>query len=288
MNNTVRFWVPAAIWGSTWLAIRYQLGVVDPVVSIAYRFLGAGVLLLLYCLASRVSLHLSWRRHAAVALQGILLFSINYWTVYLAELELPSGLVAVVFCGILFANILNGRMLLRTPIRRPIVMGGLLGLAGLVLVFLRDLTTFNTSPRTLAALGLALLGVQLSSLGNILSARTQQAGISVLQANTLGMLWGGLTMLAIAAVKGRPLVFDPSFHYVASLIYLAVFGSIIAFACFLSLLGRVGAARASYVSLVNPVIALALTTVFERYAWTPEALAGVVLVLLGCYIALRR
>jgi drug/metabolite transporter (DMT)-like permease len=287
MSNTLLFLIPALIWGSTWLAIRYQFGVVDPMVSIAYRFLGAGALLLLYCLGRRVSLRLSWQRHAVVALQGILLFTVTYWTVYLAELELPSGLVAIVFCGILFANILNGRVFLKTPIGRSIVVGGLLGLAGLGLIFLRDLAAFGASRRSLAALGLTLIGVEVASLGDILSARTQQAGISVLQANTLGMLWGGVTMLVIAAVRGRPLAFDASLHYVASLAYLAVFGSIIAFACFLTLLGRVGAARASYVSLVNPIIALALTTVFESYRWTPAALAGVALVLLGTYIALR-
>jgi drug/metabolite transporter (DMT)-like permease len=287
MNDIALFLIPALIWGSTWMAIRFQLGVVDPTVSIAYRFLGAGMLLLLYCLGRRVSLRLSWRRHAVVALQGILLFSISYWTAYLAELDLPSGLVAVVFCGILFANILNGRIFLKTPIGRPIVIGGLMGLAGLGLIFLRDLTAFSASTRSLAALGLALIGVEVASLGDILSARTQQAGISVLQANTLGMLWAGMTMLAIAAVTNRPLVFDASFRYVASLAYLSVFGSIVAFACFLTLLGRIGAARASYVSLVSPIIALTLTTVFESYKWTPAALSGVALVLLGDFVALR-
>jgi drug/metabolite transporter (DMT)-like permease len=287
MNNTVLFVIPALIWGSTWLAIRYQLGVVDPSVSIAYRFLGAGTLLLLYCLARRVSLRLSWQRHAVVALQGILLFGVCYWAVYLAEIELPSGLVALVFCGVLFANILNSRIFLKTPIRRPIVVGGLLGLAGLGLIFLLDLAAFSASSRSLAAVGLTLIGVEFASLGNTLSARTQQAGISVLQANTLGMLWGGMTMLVIAVVRGRPLAFDASVHYVVSLAYLSVFGSIIAFACFLTLLGRVGAARASYVVLVSPIIALALTTLFESYRWTPAALAGVALVLLGNYLALR-
>jgi drug/metabolite transporter (DMT)-like permease len=235
-----------------------------------------------------VSLRLSWRRHAVVALQGILLFSVPYWTAYLAELELPSGLVAIVYCGILFGNILNGRIFLKTPIRRPIVLGGLLGLAGLGLIFLRDLAAFSASNRSLIALGLALVGVEIASLGDVLSARTQQAGISVLQANTLGMLWGGLTMLVIAVVCGRPFVFDASFPYVVSLTYLSVFGSIIAFGTFLTLVGRVGPAPAGYVSLASPVLALVLTTVFESYRWTPAAVAGVALVLVGSYIALRR
>ncbi len=287
MNNTLLFLIPALIWGSTWLAIRYQLGVVDPAVSIAYRFLGAGALSLLYCLSRRVSLRLSWRRHAVVALQGILLFSIPYWTAYLAEVELPSGLVAIVYCGILFGNIINSRIFLKTPIGRPIVLGALLGLAGLGLIFLRDLASFSASNRGLVALGLALIGVEVASLGDVLSARTQQIGISVLEANTLGMLWGGLTMLVIAVVSGRPLIFDASLHYVVSLAYLSLFGSIVAFACFLTLVGRVGPAPAGYVSLTSPVLALVLTTIFERYEWTLAAVAGVALVLAGTYIALR-
>jgi drug/metabolite transporter (DMT)-like permease len=163
----------------------------------------------------------------------------------------------------------------------------LLGLAGLGLIFLRDLAAFSASQRSLFALGLTLVGVEVASLGDILSIRTQRAGISVLQANTLGMIWAGAFMLAVALISGRPLAFDLSFPYLASLAYLAVFGSIVAFACFLTLLTRVGAARASYVSLASPVIALTLTTVFETYRWTPVALAGAVLVLLGNAVALR-
>jgi drug/metabolite transporter (DMT)-like permease len=288
MNNTLLFLVPAVIWGSTWMAIRHQLGVVDPLVSVAYRFLLAGTLLLTFCVGRRVSLRLPLRDQAFVALQGVLLYGVNYWTVYVAELDLPSGLVAVVYSGILFANVLNGRVLLKTPVRRSIVLGGLLGLGGLGLIFLRDLAAFSLSSRSLPALGIALVGVQLSSLGNILSARNQRAGISVLQANTVGMLCGGATMAGVAVFLGRPFVFDTSFRYVASLTYLSVFGSIVAFACFLTLLGRIGAAPAGYVSLVNPVIALALTTVFERYEWTAPALAGTALVLLGNFLALRR
>ncbi len=288
MNNTLLFLFPALIWGSTWMAIRHQLGVVDPLVSVSYRFLIAGALLLAFCVVRRVSLRLSTRDYAFVALQGVLLYGVNYWTCYVAELDLPSGLVAVVYSGIMFGNVLNGRVFLKTPVQRPIVLGGLLGLGGLGLIFLQDLAAFSLSNKTLPALGAALLGVQLSSLGNILSARNQRAGVSVLQANTLGMLSGGGTMAVVAALLGRPFVFDTSWRYLASLTYLSVFGSIVAFACFLTLLGRIGAGPAGYVSLVNPVIALALTTVFERYEWTPAAFAGVALVLLGNFLALRR
>ncbi len=288
MNNTVLFTIPTLIWGSTWLVIRFQLGVVDPVVSVAYRFLAASGLMLLYCGIRGVDLRIGLRGHAFVALQGVLLFGLNYWLVYLAELALPSGLVAIVFSAVLFANVFNGKLFLGAPVRRPVVAGGLLGLAGLSAIFAQEVASFSLSNRSLQALGLALVSVYLASLGNIVSARNQRAGMTVLQSNSLGMLYGGLIVLGIAVALGKPLVFDTSFSYVASLAYLSVCGSIMAFACFLTLLGRIGADRAAYVALLMPVIALLLTTVFEGYEWTPPSLVGVSLVLAGNFLALRR
>jgi drug/metabolite transporter (DMT)-like permease len=135
---------------------------------------------------------------------------------------------------------------------------------------------------------MALVSVYLASLGNILSARNQRAGMTVMQTNTFGMLYGAVVMLAISVALGKPLVFDGSLHYVASLTYLTIFGSVVAFACFLTLVGRIGADRAGYVALVMPVIALILTTFFEGYDWTPNAVLGVALVLYGNYLALAK
>jgi drug/metabolite transporter (DMT)-like permease len=288
MNNALLFAIPTLIWGSTWLAIRYQLGVVEPVVSVAYRFVAAGVLMLAFCRFRGIRLRLGAREQVFVALQGLLLFGVNYWLVYEAERFLPSGLVAIVFSGILFANVLNGRLFLGSPVRRPVLVGGALGLAGVSAIFLNDLRAFSVSSRSLQSLGLALVSVYLASLGNILSARNQRAGLTVLQTNTLGMIYGGGVMAVVSALVGKPFAFDTSLRYVASLTYLTVFGSIVAFACFLTLLGRIGADKAAYVTLVMPVIALALTTVFESYHWTPAALFGAGLVLIGNYVALRK
>jgi drug/metabolite transporter (DMT)-like permease len=288
VNNALLFVIPTLIWGSTWLAIRYQLGVVDPLVSVAYRFVAAGALMLAFCRIRGIPLRLGARDQAFVGLQGLLLFGVNYWLVYEAERFLPSGLVAIVFSAILFANVLNGRVFLGSPVRRPVVVGGILGLAGVSAIFLNDLRAFSVSSRSLQSLGLAAVSVYLASLGNILSARNQRAGLSVLQTNTLGMLYGGAAMTLVSAVLGKPFAFDTSVRYVASLTYLTVFGSIVAFACFLTLLGRIGADKAAYVVLAMPVIALILTTLFEGYRWTPVALVGVGLVLVGNYLALRK
>jgi drug/metabolite transporter (DMT)-like permease len=288
MNNALLFAIPTLIWGSTWLAIRYQLGVVDPLVSVAYRFGAAGALMMVLCRVRGIPLRVGARDQVFVGLQGLLLFGVNYWLVYEAERFLPSGLVAIVFSGILFANVLNGRLFLGSPVRRPVLVGGALGLAGVSAIFLNDLRAFSVSSSSLRSLGLALVSVYLASLGNILSARNQRAGLTVLQTNTLGMIYGGAAMAVVSALLGKPFAFDSSPRYVASLTYLTVFGSIVAFACFLTLLGRIGADKAAYVTLVMPVIALILTTLFESYHWTPAALFGAGLVLTGNYVALRR
>ena len=288
LNNAALFTIPALIWGSTWLAIRLQLGVVDPLVSVTYRFLGAAGLMLLYCRLRGINLRFGPSEHLFIGLQGVFLFGFNYWLVYEAEEVLPSGLVAIVFSAVLFANVLNGRIFLKAPVQRRVVVGGSLGLAGIGSIFVHDLAAFSLSNRSAQALALALVSVYLASLGNILSARNQRAGLTVVQTNSLGMLYGGVAMLGVSAALGKPIAFDLSPRYVASLGYLTVFGSVVAFACFLTLVGRIGADRAAYVTLVMPVIALVLTTAFESYDWTPSALVGVALVMCGNYLALRR
>jgi drug/metabolite transporter (DMT)-like permease len=286
-NNAVLFIIPALIWGSTWLAIRFQLGAVDPMVSVAYRFLIATVLMFLLCRARGINLRLGIRDHLFIALQGLFLFGVNYWLVYKAEEVLPSGLVAVVFSGILFANVLNGRIFIGAPVRRQVVIGGLFGFAGIGLIFMRELAAFSLSNRSLQALAMALVSVYIASLGNILSARNQKAGLTVLQTNTLGMLYGGIAMLAVCVVTGKQLAFDSSLSYIGSLVYLSVFGSVVAFYCFLTLVGRIGADKAANVAMLMPVIALVLTTIFEGYRWTAPAAVGAALVMIGNYLALR-
>jgi drug/metabolite transporter (DMT)-like permease len=287
VNNAALFAIPAFIWGSTWLAIRFQLGVVDPLVSVCYRFLAAAALMFAYCRLRGIDLRLGLSAHGFMALQGVLLFGVNYWLVYEAEQVLPSGLVAIVFSGIVFGNVANGRIFLGTPVRRSVVVGGVLGISGIAAIFVEEVSSFSLSDRSARALALSVLSMYLASLGNIASARNQRSGLSVVQTNTWAMLYGSLAMAAVSLGLGKTFAFDTSARYVASLAYLTVFGSVVAFACFLTLVGRIGADRAAYVGLSMPVIALGLTTVFEGYRWTLPALLGVGLVLLGNYLALR-
>ena len=156
MNNYLLYSSTVLIWGSTWLAIKFQLGVVDPMVSVSYRFALAAVLLLGYCKAMGLRMRFNTMEHLFMALQGLLLFSFNYWFVYLAEVHLTSGLVAVIFSTIIFMNIINGRLMLAAPIRMPMVIGAIVGLLGLGLIFLPEISAFNLTDKGFKGLLLVL------------------------------------------------------------------------------------------------------------------------------------
>lgn len=286
MINATLYAVSVLIWGTTWLAVTFQLGVVPVEQSVAYRFLFAGALLLVYCLLRGRSLNLSFRDHLFVALQGLCLFCVNYVLFYASNAYLHSGLLAVVFSTLLLMNVVTGAIFLGTRISRRVVAGGLVGLAGMALLFRQELHHFDLQSGGARGLLLSLIATVVVSIGNITSARNQRAGISVTVSNGLGMAYGGIMTLAFALTKGAPFVFEWTFAYVASFLFLVVFGSIVAFGTYLTLLGRIGADRAAYAMVLFPVIALVLSTIYEGYHWTVHGLAGVVLILAGNVIVL--
>lgn len=288
MENAGLYLLASFIWGSTWLAIKYQLGVVPPELSIVYRFALAAAILGAYVWLRRLPMRFSLREHGFIALQGAFLFSINYILVYLAEETLTSGLVAVIFSTLILMNVVLGALLLRDPIRPQVLLGGVIGLAGLTLVFWPELAGLDVSGGRGLGLVLSVVGALSASVGNIVSARNQRNKLPVVQTNALGMGYGALITLVFALARGAPLRFDPSFGYVASLLYLSAFGSVIAFGAYLTLLGRIGPDRSGYTSIVFPVVALILSTLFEGLRWNLVSLAGVALVVAGNGLALSR
>ncbi len=288
MANFLFYSMTVLIWGSTWLGIKYQLGVVDPAVSIAYRFALAALLLFGWCLASGRILRFDRQAHLFMALQGAMLFGFNYLLFYLAELELTSGLAAVVFSTIVIMNLLNGRIFLGTAVEWRVLLGGGLGLIGLVLLFWPEVARFEAAGSTLLALVYCFIATYFASLGNIISARNQRLGLPILQTNAYGMAYGALLMLTVALLLGKPLIIEATFSYLVSLGYLALFGSVVAFGCYLSLVGRIGPGRAAYVTLLFPIVALLLSTLWEDYHWTWSALVGVGLILCGNSLALVK
>ncbi len=262
------------IWGTTWLAIKFQLGSVDPMVSVLYRFIVAALILFLYCKLRGLKMRFRPRDHIFMALQGLVLFSINYWLIYLAEVHLTSGLVAVIFSSIVFMNMVNGAVLLGSPIRSTVVLGGAIGVLGIVLVFWPQLISFSLSDKSALGLLLSVVSTFMASLGNIISARHQQNNLPVIQTNAYGMAYGAGIIGVLSVASGKTFSFEMTLPYVGSLFYLSLFGTVIAFGCYLKLIGKIGADRAAYATMLFPIIALGISTFYEGYQWAPHNVIG--------------
>ncbi len=288
MANLLFYTVTILIWGSTWLGIKFQLGNVDPALSVAYRFALAAVILFSWCFARRLPMRFSRNDHLYIAMQGFFLFAFNYLLFYRSELYITSGLAAVVFSTIVIMNLLNGRIFLGTPIEIRVLFGAGMGMVGLVLLFWPEMAAVNFSGPVMLGLLLSFAATYLASLGNIISARNQHRKLPVVQTNAYGMAYGSLCMVLVVIISGAPITIDLSAPYLVSLVYLAFFGSVIAFGCYLSLVGRIGPGRAAYATLLFPVVALMLSTIWEDYHWTLPGLIGILLILCGNYLALAK
>jgi len=279
--NALLYLTTVLIWGTTWIAIKWELGAVPIAQSIAARFmLAALVLFAILALKGRV------RRPRGEALrlvlaQGLCLFCFNFLCFYQATRWVPSGLVAVVFSTATLWNAVNARLFFGQRLAPRVLAGGALGLFGIALLFWPQIVAQSFSPSELLGLALALLGTLCFSLGNMLSSRLQRLGWVPLETNAWAMLSGASILLLGSLVFGPPLVWSESPRYLGALLYLAVPGSVIGFTAYLMLVGRIGAERAAYATVMFPLVALNVSVWLEDYHWTTPALLGVVLVLAG-------
>ncbi len=276
------------IWGSTWYAIKFQLGVVAAEVSLVYRFAIASLLLFLFCLLTRRRLRYPALQHAFIALQGLFLFSVNYLIFYWATELLTSGIVALIFSTVILMNIVNGALFMRSAVSARVFTGACLGIAGIAAIFWAEVSVTENNADTWRGLWMCIVATYFASIGNIISARNQKNGIPVVQTNAWGMAYGAGIMALYALISQVPYNYEVTMSYSVSLLYLAVFGSILAFGSYLTLIGRIGADKAAYAAVLFPVIALGLSTLFENYQWTARAVFGMALVLLGNYIVLKK
>lgn len=227
------------------------------------------------------------KEHFLMLLLGFSLFGINYWFVYMAETALTSGVVAVIFSLIIFFNIFFNAILLKGKIKKDVVLSAVLGIIGTALLYKNELNSFNLKRDDIIILLFCFGGLVSASLGNILSAYKQKKNIPILQSNAFAMLYGGISMFIAVLLLDKPIIFDFSIHYSVSLIYLAIFGSIIAFSSYLKLLGEIGADRSIYIALITPAIAILISTIFEGYRWDIFAFAGIAFLFAGNILVLR-
>lgn len=287
MSNLHLFVACVAIWGTTWLAITFQLGRVAPDVSVFYRFLLASLILFAFCKWRGLPLRYPARQHAWIALQGILMFGVSYIFVYYAEEHVVSGLVAVGYSASPLLGMLGMRAFFGTPMTRKVALGSVLGIAGITLIFAPEIGGSQGPGSFAAGATFTVLAVLLSSFGSLVAHRNQQDHLPLWQTMAWGMLYGSLFSLAWALALGRALDFVPTPAYVLSLLYLAVFGSILAFAAYLTLLKRIGNARSGYVGVMTPIVALVISAVFESFAWHALTWLGIAVSVAGNVIILR-
>lgn len=278
MSSAVLFIVTVLIWGASWIAIALQIGPVPVSVSVFYRIALAAILLLIaLAVAGRLKFPAKWR---FVVLQALCLFSLNFVALYSAAALIPSGLVSVVFSLASIFNALNARVFFGERSTLRVLMAGLLGVSGLILLFWDSLAV-SFDPGTLRGVGWALLGTMIFSWGNMASRRNSASGTTPIIANAWGMAIGAGVLLALALATRQQLVVPTDPTYLAALLYLAVFASVIGFTTYLMLVSQIGSAQAGYATVIFPVVALLISTFFEGYEWTGTAFVGVALALAG-------
>ncbi len=287
MGNLSLYILTVLIWGSTWFAIEFQLGTVAVEASIAYRYLIASASLFAWLLLRGERLRYPLQAHFWFALMGVLMFCLNYLMAYRAQIYLPSALSAIVFSSVVWMNILNARLFFGVRAGWRVLLGSVIGVAGLLLLFLPEVGALSVGDTIVIGALLAALGAFSASLGNMVSQRTQARALPVLQSNAWGMLYGALATIAYALMNDVAFTIDWSAAYIVSLLYLALFGSVIAFWSYLTLLGRIGAHRAGYVSVLFPVVALIISMLFEGLQLSLTLVVGAGLVLAGNVLVLN-
>jgi drug/metabolite transporter (DMT)-like permease len=282
------FAIVTLIWGSTWLAIHSQFGAVPTAWSVSYRFAIGALAMFAVAAAMRLPLALDRTGHVIAASLGVATFAINYNLVYLAELHIASGLVAVLFSLIVPLNAVFGRIFLDQRLSRPFLIGSAVAMLGVALLFAHEYRAAGSDRGEVArGIGLTVAAVVFASLGNIVQGSGRARAFPVPTLLAWGMAWGAAADALLAWVAFGPPIADTRPSYVVGLLYLGVAASAIAFTLYFDLIRRIGAARGGYANVLIPVVAMGFSTLFERYVWTVEAAIGGTLVLVGLALAMR-
>jgi drug/metabolite transporter (DMT)-like permease len=274
-------------WGTTWFAITLQFGVVDPVISIVYRFALAAVLLFGWCALRRTKIAMTGAQHAAAFGIGLFNFAINYTLVYWAEQRVVSAIVAIAFAAMAFVNLIVFRIAFGQ--RAPAIAWGAaaLGILGVCILSWNEIAGAALGGQALAGIAMALTGVVAASLSNVAARRGEIAGANVAALTAWAMAYGAGVLALFALLAGKAWNFAPTLGYVLSLAHLSLVGSVIAFLLYYGLARRRGYSTASYVSALTPPLAMVMSSLFEHRSWQTSALLGLALIVSGQALLLR-
>ena len=282
------FWGPTLIWASTWHVILFQLDSGVPVLnSIAWRFGLAAVMLAGVAVKLGQSMRLPIQAHALMAITGIVQYSGNYYGVYESERHIPSGLVAVLFSLMVFGNALCGKLFFGQNVSRRFLIAACGGVLGVVLIFWPEIAATQARPTAATGLALGLGAVLAAIIGNVLTLKLTRRGLPLVPILSWGMGYGSLCLVLLSIGTGAGLHFAMTPAYTLSLLYLAVFGTVVAFVLYFKLAQAKGPAGAALTSVVIPVIALLISALFEGWQPTVLSVAGMALCLASLWAATR-
>lgn len=283
------FSICSLIWGTTWFAIKFQVDSTSAIVGVFYRFLIAAIIMfLINVIFIKKNLKFPWENHKFFILQGLFNFCLNYILTYISEQSISSGLVAVTFSTLIYFNMFGMKIFYKKEITRNIIYGAILGFMGMILLFWKEIANFNADQATIVGIIIGIVATLFASIGNMFAYRNHQLKIPVMTFNAYGMLYGALFSLILGLFMGESFVFPTTPSFLLSLGYLSIFGTIIAFYAYQTLVGTIGADRAAYTSIINPVIAILISSIFENITFTPQLFIGILLCFSGNLIALRK
>ena len=288
MNNYILFLITLFCWSPTWYLIKFQLGYVDPLVSVFYRFLIAAIIIFIYLVIKNKNLKFSINHHFWFLFFGTCLYSINYVFFYLSNTYLISAFPAIVFSTVVIMNILGEKFYFKKKPSLKTLIGATIGMIGIIIIFNDEIFNFSLSEGTHVGLFLALIGTFCASTGNMVHQRNLNNNFPPIQTIAYAMLYGSLVTLLVTQVRDAELLFENSISYISSLLYLSIFGSIFAFISYLKLLEKVGPGRAGYVGVVMPVLALIISTIFEKLEWQIDLIIGLPILIIGAILVINQ
>ena len=288
MNNYILFIFTLLCWAPTWYLIKYQLGYVDPLVSVFYRFIIASLIIFIFLFIKKKNLKFSVNHHFWFLLFGICLYSVNYVFLYLSNTYLISAFPAVVFSTIVIMNIIGETFYFKKKPSLKTLIGAAIGMVGIIIIFNDEIFSFSLDKGTHIGLFLALIGSFFASTGNMIHQRNLNYNFPSIQTIAYAMLYGSIITLLITQIQGTQIMFEYSFSYISSLIYLSVFGSIFAFIYYLRLIEKVGPGRAGYIAVIMPVLALIISTIFEKLEWQTDLIIGLPILIVGAVLVINQ
>ena len=288
MKNSLLFISTLSCWAPTWYMIKFQFGIVDPLISVFYRFFFSSLIIFFILILANKKLFFSIREHAWFLIFGTTLFSLNYIFFYLANTYLISGIVTIAFSSILIMNILGEQIYFGIRSSKKTWLAAFLGVFGIFIIFQNELLNFQWKDSIHLGIALSFIATFWASTGNMVHQRNFNNKIPFFASIAYGMLYGSFLTLIIAKFKGAELIFDYSTSYILSLLYLITFGSVLGFYLYLSLLERIGSTRAGYIGVIMPIIALTISTIFEGLQWNKNLIFGLPILIIGCILILNQ